>query len=265
MEVMSSTASLAGVFRRLWALNWPLKLLVLAIAPITLLLVGLLLLDMFNYSVGERWGVVSKLSTKGVACWTMEGELAQPNFSKTSALRSRDAAIDNTFYFSVPDPDVRKQLEAVPPGSAVTLQYTQKLFALDLPIPLMCRRRTQFEIVGVRLALANQPEGFPAKPALAAEFIGSAPKTDAEASMAPAEPALESATANAVPTASSVAPISETPTVTPKDEKADAEAREKKCRAEWKAESAQLKKKHSKLTWNTYLKQCDARLAGARK
>ncbi len=265
MEVMSSTASQTGVLRRFWALNWPLKLLVLAIVPITLVVAGLLLLDMFNYSVGERMGVVSKLSAKGVACWTTEGELAQLNFSKTSALRSKDARIDNTFYFSVPDPDVRKQLEAVPPGSAVALRYNQKLFALDLPIPLMCRRRTQFEIVGVRLALANQPEGFPAKPALAAEFIASAPKTDAEASVAPAEPASESATANAVPSASSVAPISETPTVTPKDEKAEAEAREKKCRAEWKAESAQLKKKHSKLTWNTYWKQCDARLAGAKK
>jgi hypothetical protein len=262
---MSSTASQTGVLRRFWAMNWPLKLLVLAIAPITLFLVGLLLLDMFNYSVGERWGVVSKLSTKGVACWTMEGELAQPNFSKTSALRSKNAAIDNTFYFSVPDPDVRKQLEAVPPGSAVTLQYNQKLFALDLPIPLMCRRRTQFEIVGVRLALANQPEAFPAKPALAGEFDASAPKSDAEASKAPAEPASESATANAAPYASSVAPTSETPAVSPKDEKAEAAARWRQCRAEWKAEPAHLKKKHSKLTWNTYWKQCDARLAGAKK
>ena len=195
---------------------------------------------MFNYSVGERMGVVSKLSAKGVACWTTEGELAQLNFSKTSALRSKDAWIDNTFYFSVPDPDVRKQLEAVPPGRAVALRYNQKLFALDLPIPLMCRRRTQFEIVGVRLALANQPEGFPAKPALAAEFITSAPKTDAEASVERAEPASESTTANAVPSTPSVAPISETPTVTPEDEKAEAEAREKKCRAEWKTGSAQL-------------------------
>lgn len=255
---MSSTASQASVFHRFWALNWPLKLLVLAIAPITLFVVGLLLLDMFNYSVGERTGVVSKLSTKGVACWTMEGELAQPNFSKTSALRSKDAPIDNTFYFSVPDPDVRKQLEAVPPGSAVALQYNQKLFALDLPIPLMCRRRTQFEIVGVRLAPAYQPEGFPAKPALSAGLLASVPKADTEAGAAPGEPASESANANAVPAA-------ETPTITPKDEKAEAEAREKKCRAEWKAESAHLKKKDSKLTWNKYWKQCNARLAGAKE
>ncbi|MFY9657750.1 MAG: hypothetical protein WAK01_14425, partial [Methylocystis sp.] len=77
---MSSTASQTGVLRHFWALNWPLKLLVLPIAPITLFVVGLLLLDMFNYSVGERMGIVSKLSAKGIACWTTEGELAQLNF-----------------------------------------------------------------------------------------------------------------------------------------------------------------------------------------
>jgi len=262
---MSSTASQTGVLRHFWALNWPLKLLVLAIAPITLLVVGLLLLDMFNYSVGERMGIVSKLAAKGIACWTTEGELAQLNFSKTSALGSKDASIDNTFYFSVPDPDMRKQLEAIPPGSSVALQYNQKLFALDLPIPLMCRRRTQFEIVGVRLAPANPPQAFPAKPALAGEFGASTPKSDAEASKAPAEPASESATANAAASAASVAPTSETPAVSPKDEKAEAAARWRKCRAEWEAELAHLKKKHSKLTWNIYWKQCAARLAGAKK
>jgi hypothetical protein len=46
----------------------------------------------------------------------------------------------------------------------VALQYEQKLFALDLPLPLLCRRRSQFEITGVRLAPAYQPEGFPANP-----------------------------------------------------------------------------------------------------
>jgi len=48
-------------------------------------------------------------------------------------------------------------------------------------------------------------------------------------------------------------------------EKAEADAREKKCLAEWKAESVHWKKKRSKLSWNTYWKQCDARLAGAKK
>ena len=105
---------------------------------------GALLLSLFNYAVGERTGVLSKISRKGVACWTTEGELAQPSFSKSSALRSGGAPIDNTFYFSVPNPNVRDQLAAVPPGASVSLQYEQKLFALDLPLPLLCRRRTQF-------------------------------------------------------------------------------------------------------------------------
>jgi hypothetical protein len=145
-------------------LSWKAKLLTLLVVPVVLLYAGALLLSLFNYSVGERTGVLSKLSTKGVACWTMEGELAQPSFSKSGALRSGDTPVDNTFYFSVPDPDVRKQVEAAPPGSAVSLQYEQKLFALDLPLPLLCRRRTQYEITRVRLAPAYQSEGLPARP-----------------------------------------------------------------------------------------------------
>jgi len=162
---MSSTSTKTpSLFDRFWALSGKMKLLSLLIVLVALFYAGALLLSLFNYSVGERTGVLSKISTKGVACWTMEGELAQPSFSRSSALRSGNTPIDNTFYFSVPDPDVRKQLDAVPPGSPVSLQYEQKLFALDLPLPLLCRRRTQFEITGVRLAPAYQPEGFPAIP-----------------------------------------------------------------------------------------------------
>ena len=108
----------------------------LLIVPVVLFYGGTLpFLNLFNYSVGERTGVLSKISRKGVACWTTEGELAQPSFSKSSALRSGGAPIDNTFYFSVPNPNVRDQLAAVPPGASVSLQYEQKLFALDLPLP----------------------------------------------------------------------------------------------------------------------------------
>lgn len=162
---MSSTSSNApSLFGRFWALPWKAKLLLLLIVPVTLFYAGTLLLNLFNYAVGERTGVLSKISTKGVACWTVEGELAQPSFSRTGALRSKDAPIDNTFYFSVPDPEVRKQVEAVPPGSPVSLQYEQKVFVLDLPLPFLCRRRTQYEITGVRLAPAYQPEGMPVRP-----------------------------------------------------------------------------------------------------
>ena len=109
----TKTPSLLG---RFWALSWKLKLLSLAVVPIVLLYAGALLLSLFNYAVGERTGVLSKISKKGVACWTTEGELAQPSFSRSGALGSGNAPIDNTFYFSVPDPDVRKQLDAVPAG-----------------------------------------------------------------------------------------------------------------------------------------------------
>lgn len=160
---MSSTAT--DLFQRFWNLNWKLKIFVVVIAPITIFVVGVLLLDSFNYAVGERTGVISKLSQKGIACWTWEGQLAQPNFARSSALGSgRNSPIDNTFDFSVPDPAARKQLENIPPGSSVALQYNQKLFVLDLPLPLMCRRRTQFEITGVRLAPALSPEQIPVRP-----------------------------------------------------------------------------------------------------
>lgn len=112
-----------------------------------------LLLNAYNYSVGSRTGLIDKLSVTGLLCWTTEGQLALPNFSRPDSLAKKNAgAIDNTFYFSVPDKDVRKQIEAIPRGSAVSLQYHQKMFALSLPLPLLCRRRTDYEIVGVTLA-----------------------------------------------------------------------------------------------------------------
>ncbi len=162
---MSSTATKRSAFQRFWELDWKLKILVVVIIPIAVFVTLLLLLNSFNYAVGERTGVISKLSQKGLACWTWEGQLAQPNFSRSSALGSgKGSPVDNTFDFSVPDPEARRQLENIPPGSSVSLQYNQKLFALDLPLPLMCRRRTQFEITGVRLAPALSPEQIPVRP-----------------------------------------------------------------------------------------------------
>lgn len=161
---MSSTSSKPGLFGKIWAMSWKLKLLVLLLVPVVLFYGAALAANLFNYSVGERTGVLSKLSTKGVACWTMEGELAQPSFSKPGTLGAKNAPIDNTFYFSVPDEAVRKQLDGVSPGSPVSLQYEQKFFALDLPLPLLCRRRTQYEIVGVKMAPAYEQQGGVARP-----------------------------------------------------------------------------------------------------
>ena len=162
---MVSTSSAHGLFGRFWALSWKLKLAAIVILAVVLLYVSTGLLNAFNYSIGTRTGILDKLSQKGIACWTMEGQLALPAFSRPGTLRSRDESVDNTFYFSVPNQDVQKQIEAIPPGSPVTLEYHQKLFALDWPLPFLCVRRTQYEIVGVKPAPAYQPElPTPARP-----------------------------------------------------------------------------------------------------
>jgi hypothetical protein len=147
------------------ALPWKFKLALGLALPIVFLLGLTALLNAFNYSVGMRTGTLDKLSRKGIACWTTEGQLALPAFSKSGNVRSGSENIDNTFYFSVPDPDVRKQIEAIPPGSSVTLEYHQKLFTLDWPLPFLCVRRTQYEIVGVKPAPAYHPDTpMPARP-----------------------------------------------------------------------------------------------------
>ena len=123
------------------------------------------LLNIYNYADGTRTGLITKLATKGIWCWTTEGNLAQASFAKSGELHSNNPGIDNTFYFSVPDHAIQKELQAIPPGSPVTVTYHQKLFALDLPIPFFCLRRTQYEIVGVTHAPDYAPSQVPAKPA----------------------------------------------------------------------------------------------------
>ena len=86
----------------------------------------------------------------------------------------------------------------------------------------------------------------------AAAPAASPPKAEAEKDMTPKEEAPAQPEA-----AESHAPMA-------KDAKAAMEAREKKCRAQWKAEAAELKKKDLKLTWNKYWQQCSGRLSGAR-
>jgi hypothetical protein len=76
------------------------------------------------------------------------------------------------------------------------------------------------------------------------------PKTEADKAEAPK---TEAAPAQSTASADSHAQPAQ-------DEKAAVEAREKKCRAEWKAEAPELKKKDPKVTWNKYWKQCNARL-----
>lgn len=153
---MASTQS-SSTKRRL---NGKLKIAIWLVVAVLFILAALAVLNSFNYSVGVRTGVLSKLSRRGIACRTFEGHLALPSFSASTNGRSRTQGFDNTFNFSVPDPGVREQLEAMP-GRTVTLEYHQKLFALDWPLPFLCVRRTEFEIVGVRPG-PNSPAAPPA-------------------------------------------------------------------------------------------------------
>lgn len=137
------------------ALPWKAKISLILALPIIIFFVITALLNLFNYSAGTRTGVISKLSTKGVACWTNEGQLALPNFTRAGP-RSRDVNVDNTFYFSVPDQTVWKQLQAMQAGIPVTLEYRQKLFSLAWPLPFFCVRKTDYEIVGARPAPAYE-------------------------------------------------------------------------------------------------------------
>ncbi len=119
---MSANPTVPKRDARFSALPWKVKIPVLLAIPIIGFLIVVALLNLFNYSDGTRTGVISKLSTKGVACWTNEGQLALPNFTRGGP-RSGNVNVDNTFYFSVPNQTVWKQLEAIPSGSPVTLAH----------------------------------------------------------------------------------------------------------------------------------------------
>ena len=142
-----------------------LKLAAGLVLAVVLFLGVTALLNTYDYADGTRTGMITKLATKGIWCWTTEGNLAQASFAKSGELNSANAGIDNTFYFSVPDQAIQKEIAAIPQGSSVTLNYRQKLFALDLPIPFFCLRRTQYEIVGVMPAPDYAPSQVPAKAA----------------------------------------------------------------------------------------------------
>jgi hypothetical protein len=131
-------------------LSWRVKAALSLILFVVLSAVSLLLLDIYNFSVGSRTGIISKLSTKGVACWTNEGQLALPNFTRGTV--QAGGAIENTFHFSVPDSEVWKKLRDIPPGNPVNVQYRQKLFPLALALPFLCVRRTEFEVIGAEPA-----------------------------------------------------------------------------------------------------------------
>lgn len=78
-----------------------------------------------QYSVGERSGVVTKLSNKGLAFKSWEGELLAGGTRRVVDGDGRSQSVANVFAFNV-DPgavdDVRHAMES---GCEVTLHYTE--------------------------------------------------------------------------------------------------------------------------------------------
>jgi len=101
------------------------------------------------YSQGERVGVITKLSNKGLFCKTWEGEMNLGGFrNKTSTDKdgnSTTSVVANIFEFSVTDPEIVTQIqEAMNQGEAVGLMYEQYL------IHNICKSSTGYIITRVR-------------------------------------------------------------------------------------------------------------------
>jgi hypothetical protein len=89
----------------------------------------------FSYSDGERAGYVQKFSRKGWICKTWEGELAMANLP---------GALQQTFPFSVRDPNVAAQIEHGM-GQRVALHYEQ-----HKGVPTTCFGETEYYVTEVR-------------------------------------------------------------------------------------------------------------------
>lgn len=91
-----------------------------------------------GYSEGDRAGVVSKLSNKGLVYKSWEGQL---NLGGTT--NSTDGIVASTWEFTVVDPTlVPKIQEAMNSGKRVNLHYSQWLAS-------GCTMDTQYEVTGV--------------------------------------------------------------------------------------------------------------------
>ena len=113
--------------------RWPIILAVVVI-PFVLfsLYVGLML--SWNYSEGERSGVLQKFSHKGWVCKTDEGELAMSTVPGVAPV---------IWEFSARDKDVIPQLRAAI-GKRVVVHYTE-----HLGVPTTCFGQTPYFVDSV--------------------------------------------------------------------------------------------------------------------
>lgn len=94
-----------------------------------------------EFSTGDRVGVVTKLSYKGMINKSWEGQLATESFHRT------DTGSSNSFYFSVRDPAVKDALDAaMRRGEPVKVTYRQVVLNSG------CTQDSDYTIVGVEPA-----------------------------------------------------------------------------------------------------------------
>lgn len=101
---------------------------------LTTALLCLCLTGCFEYSEGERTGVITKFSRKGFICKTWEGELNLGGFKEKTSYDSRGIeqtkVVTNVFEFTVENTSIIGQIQtAQRSGKRVTLQYNQELFS----------------------------------------------------------------------------------------------------------------------------------------
>ena len=108
-----------------------------------------------TYSEGDRVGVVTKFSNKGMMIKSWEGELNMGGFKNVSSTDADGNTINsvgaNVFEFSVRDEGVVSQIkEAMESGKRVELHYLERLWT---PYD----QSTAYEITAVKM-LDNKPE-----------------------------------------------------------------------------------------------------------
>jgi hypothetical protein len=108
------------------------------ILPMIAMLAALPLAGCYEYSAGDRAGVINKFSKKGLICKTWEGEMVLGGFkNKKLSNIGADGSVSystqmaaNVFEFTVEDPKlVSKIQDALNSGEPVMLHYSQEFIS----------------------------------------------------------------------------------------------------------------------------------------
>ena len=99
----------------------------------------------FDYSSGERTGVVQKFSRSGWLCKTWEGQLAMVNYP---------GSMPEIFLFSVRDDATAAEINRLL-GQRVRLHYEQHKF-----VPTTCFGETEYFVSKVELLEDQKPPGY---------------------------------------------------------------------------------------------------------